>query len=119
MKGEKKKPETAKTPRIPPKLECMPVEVLQQIFVLSENLAFPLTSRSILKDLSANDQLQMQLIIAACGPTWAEWYGIPLKVVNSYDGWHLDYARFSGNPVFQVSYSTYLTPSLEPIITGD
>ena len=84
------------------RLEQLPVEVLERILVLCENLVLPRCSRTMYHKLGG-ESVKQQLVIAAFGPTWDRWYGIPVTGVQSYHGWKTDYARIGGDPKFQAS----------------
>lgn len=70
-------------------LEQLPPEVLQQIFLMSENLSFPRSSLRIGRLLSARTFL-LELIVAAFRPAWDVWFGCPKKDIQSYYGWKRD-----------------------------
>lgn len=82
------------------KLPQLPQEILERIFVASENLALPLVNRELYHRLST-DSVKYQLVGAAFGPTWDAWYGLDNDEVQSYYGWVSDAGRIAGDPTFQ------------------
>jgi len=101
---EKKKKK--KKPTGPP-IERLPVEVLEMIFLTSQNLDFPRSSRRIGWLLSGKTTLN-RLVERAFAPTWDVWFGVDPRRVQSYYGWRDDWAKCGGDPVFQVSGSPSL-----------
>jgi len=97
---EKKK--KRKTKPIGPPIERLPVEVLEMIFLTSQNLNFPRSSRRIGWLLSGKTTLN-RLVERAFAPTWDAWFGVDPRRVQSYYGRRDDWAKFGGDPVFQVS----------------
>jgi len=88
--------------RSPPALiERLPVEILERIFLLSENLGFPRSSHRIGYSLS-RPSFRTALIVAAFGPTWDMWFGCPRPLIQSYHGYLEDHDHVGGNPKFQV-----------------
>ncbi|KAM7208860.1 hypothetical protein V8F20_000738 [Naviculisporaceae sp. PSN 640] len=83
-----------------PLIEQLPTEILEQIFLLSENLNFPRSSHRIGLSLSAPG-LFLELTVGAFTPTWIIWLGCRRHNVNSYYGHLDDHERFGGNPDFQ------------------
>ncbi|KAI0805512.1 hypothetical protein GGR55DRAFT_655578 [Xylaria sp. FL0064] len=90
--------------------KSMPLEVLEQIFWLSENVNFPRASPRLGRLLSGPSTLR-ETFLCAFGPTWEVWFGCinggnkiwrpDFPVVHSYAGWDEDADRFGGNPDFQ------------------
>ncbi|KAI0143767.1 hypothetical protein GGR57DRAFT_482898 [Xylariaceae sp. FL1272] len=89
----------------------LPLEILEQIFWLSENVNLPKASPLIGSRLSGPPTLR-KTFTQAFGPTWDVWFGItPGNIwlmdedaslrINSYYGWETDRQRFGGNPDFQ------------------
>ncbi|KAI1823675.1 hypothetical protein F4861DRAFT_531450 [Xylaria intraflava] len=82
----------------------MPLEILERIFWLSENVNFPRASPRLGRMLSGSSTLR-ETFISAFGPTWAVWLGrvdnrvSPLATLNFAEG--EDTALFGGNPAFQ------------------
>lgn len=85
-----------------PRLSQLPQEVLERVFIASQNLSLPLVSRDLHHRLSS-DSIKYQIVGAAFGLTWDAHYGIDKFEVSSYDGWQWDMMRIEGNPEFQVS----------------
>jgi len=92
----------------------LPLEIIERIFVLSENLNFPRCSPLVGRLLSGRSTL-VNLLIAAFHPTWDCWFGVnrrALKTVSKRDAtedsrrvWrHEDFSEcFPGDPEFQSS----------------
>ncbi|GAP93006.1 putative actin cortical patch protein [Rosellinia necatrix] len=84
----------------------MPLEVLERIFWLSENVNFPRAGPRLGRLLSGPSTLR-ETFLAAFGPTWDVWFGCvddrgtAYPTVQSYVGWDRDRDRFGGNPNFQ------------------
>ncbi len=87
--------------------KSLPLEVLERIFWLSENVNFPRASPRLGRLLSGPSTLR-ESFLSAFGPTWEVWFGCvhgrgtDFPVVHSYAGWEEDRVRFGGNPGFQV-----------------
>lgn len=84
------------------RLSQLPQEVLERVFISSQNLSLPLVSRDLRHRLSS-DSIKYQMVGAAFGSTWDAQYGMDKFEVSSYDGWQWDFQRIDGNPEFQVS----------------
>lgn len=84
------------------RLSQLPQEVLERVFISSQNLSLPLVSRDLHHRLSS-DSIKYQMVGAAFGSTWGAQYGMDKFEVSSYDGWQWDLKRIDGNPEFQVS----------------
>lgn len=84
------------------RLSQLPQEVLERVFIASQNLSLPLVSRDLHHRLSS-DSIKYQMVGAAFGQTWDAHYGIDKFEVSSYDGWQWDVKRTEGDPEFQVS----------------
>lgn len=84
------------------RLSQLPQEVLERVFIASQNLSLPLVSRDLHHRLSS-DSIKYQMVGAAFGQTWDAHYGIDKFEVSSYDGWQWDVKRIEGDPEFQVS----------------
>ncbi|KAK7742877.1 Eisosomes component [Diaporthe eres] len=82
------------------RLSQLPQEVLERVFIASQNLSLPLVSRDLFHRLSS-DSIKYQMVGAAFGSTWDAYYGIDKFEVSSYDGWQWDVKRCQGNPDFQ------------------
>ncbi|KAK1965079.1 hypothetical protein LY78DRAFT_713316 [Colletotrichum sublineola] len=92
----------------------LPLEIIERIFVLSENLNFPRCSPLVGRILSGRSTL-VNLVIAAFHPTWDCWFGVDrraLKTVLKRDAtegsrrvWqHENFPEFfPGDPEFQSS----------------
>ncbi|KAK0729796.1 hypothetical protein B0H67DRAFT_474933 [Lasiosphaeris hirsuta] len=89
-----------RTRKGPASIEQLPPEIIERIFLASENLAFPRSSLLIGRMLSARTFL-LGLAVAAFGPTWDVWFGCTRAQVASYAGWGRDMCRFGGSRVFQ------------------
>lgn len=83
-----------------PELNKIPQEILERIFVASENLALSLVNHELYRRLSSNS-VKYQLVGAAFGPTWDAWYGLDNDEVQSYCGWMSDAGRIAGDPALQ------------------
>lgn len=84
------------------RLSQLPQEVLERVFIASQNLCLPLVSRDLHHRLST-DSIKYQMVGAAFGSTWDAHYGIDKFEVSSYDGWQWDVQKAVGDPDFQVS----------------
>lgn len=62
-------------------IEQLPNEILERIAVMSENLNFMRSSARIGLRLS-NHSFRLELMISAFGPTWDQWFGIPIEEVD-------------------------------------
>ena len=82
-------------------IERLPLEILELIFILSENTNFPKSSPYIGCTLSSRLTL-LRLVVEAFAPTWDVWFGCVPETVRSYYGWERDDKRFGGDPQFQV-----------------
>ncbi|KAI0458445.1 hypothetical protein F5B21DRAFT_431640 [Xylaria acuta] len=84
----------------------MPLEILERIFWLSENVNFPRAGPRLGRLLSGRSTLR-ETFLSAFGPTWEVWFGClngrcaGFPAVHSYAGWEEDADRFGGNPGFQ------------------
>ncbi|KAI0862850.1 hypothetical protein F4860DRAFT_99777 [Xylaria cubensis] len=84
----------------------MPLEILERIFWLSENVNLPRAGPRLGRLLSGLSTLR-ETFITAFGPTWEVWFGCVdgrgtgFPAVHSYAGWEEDADRFGGNPSFQ------------------
>ncbi|KAI0487341.1 hypothetical protein F4859DRAFT_252025 [Xylaria cf. heliscus] len=84
----------------------LPLEILEHIFWLSENVNFPRAGLRLGRLLSGPSTLR-KTFIAAFGPTWEVWFGCvngrgkDFPRVHSYAGWEEDADRIGGNPSFQ------------------
>lgn len=83
------------------RLQLLPHEILERIFIASRNLRLPLASRELYHMLSS-DSIKYRLVGAAFGPTWDAYYGCDNFEIMSYDGWQSDAERVEGDPTFQV-----------------
>ncbi|KAK2600894.1 hypothetical protein N8I77_010395 [Diaporthe amygdali] len=82
------------------RLSDLPQEVLERVFIASQNLSLPLVNRELHHRLSS-DSIKYQMVGAAFGSTWDAHYGIDNFEVSSYDGWQWDAERTEGDPQFQ------------------
>ncbi|KAI0203298.1 hypothetical protein F4808DRAFT_39673 [Astrocystis sublimbata] len=94
----------------------LPLEILESILWLSEEVNFPRASPRLGRILSGRSTL-MRTFLLAFGPTWEVWsgcirlryYGFNFRdprghevfAVRSYPGWDTDGDRFGGEPGFQ------------------
>ncbi|KAI8950420.1 hypothetical protein F4801DRAFT_345375 [Xylaria longipes] len=84
----------------------MPLEILEHIFWLSENINLPRAGLRLGRLLSGPSTLR-ETFLTAFGPTWEVWFGCvnghgpDFPAVHSYAGWEEDADRFGGNPSFQ------------------
>lgn len=85
----------------PMSLDMLPLEVLEHIFILSENPNFA-RCNPLLGSMLSSRGLLMRLLIAAFGPTWANWVGRVCNQVESYDLLDEDGGQFGGHHEFQV-----------------
>ncbi|KAL2757847.1 hypothetical protein ACRALDRAFT_207092 [Sodiomyces alcalophilus JCM 7366] len=79
----------------------LPLEILERIFLLSENVAFPRSSPLLGRLLSGHGTL-IAALIAAFGPTWDAHFGVNRHQIQSFSGDHLVPCLCPGNPDFQV-----------------
>lgn len=86
------------------RLSLLPQEVLERVFVYSQNLSLPLVSRDLHHRLSS-DSIKYQMVGAAFGSAWDAYYGVDKFETSSYDGWQWDVKRIEGDSDFQVSYA--------------
>lgn len=84
------------------RLSQLPQEVLERVFVASQNLSLPLVSRDLHHRLSS-DSIKYQMVGAAFGSTWEPYFGLDKFETLSYDAWQWDVKRIEGDPEFQVS----------------
>ncbi|KAK3694019.1 hypothetical protein B0T22DRAFT_451426 [Podospora appendiculata] len=91
-----------KTKKPAARIEQLPVEILERISLVSENLNFPRSSLRIGYYLSHASFLS-ELIVDAFAPTWDVWFGCPKGQIQSYHGYAQDHARIGGNPKFQTA----------------
>jgi len=83
----------------------LPLELLERIFILSENPNFARSSPRIGRMLSSSAVL-LDLVIAAFSPTWSTWFGcLASDLSTSYGCWYDDDDLLGGDPVFQVSHT--------------
>ncbi|POS77709.1 hypothetical protein DHEL01_v203894 [Diaporthe helianthi] len=82
------------------RLSQLPQEVLERVFVASQNLSLPLVSRDLRHRLSS-DSIKYQMVGAAFGSTWDGYYGLDKFETSSYDGWQWDMKRTEGDADFQ------------------
>ncbi|KXJ93999.1 hypothetical protein Micbo1qcDRAFT_158932 [Microdochium bolleyi] len=84
----------------------VPLEVLERIFWLSENINLPFASLRFGRLLSGRPTLR-ETFISAFAPTWEVWHGCvngsqrSAHRISSYAGWQEDVFRWGGNPNFQ------------------
>ncbi|ROT34768.1 hypothetical protein SODALDRAFT_382338 [Sodiomyces alkalinus F11] len=87
----------------------LPLEILERIFLLSENAAFPRCSPLLGRLLSGHTTL-LAALIAAFGPTWNAYFGVNQHQVQTFrgpgaafqrEGHHLAASLYPGNPQFQ------------------
>ncbi|WYZ39293.1 hypothetical protein EsH8_III_001207 [Colletotrichum jinshuiense] len=60
----------------------LPLEIIERIFVLSENLNFPRCSPLVGRLLSGRSTL-VNLVIAAFHPTWDCWFGVDRRTIKT------------------------------------
>ncbi|KAG8167738.1 hypothetical protein KVR01_003427 [Diaporthe batatas] len=82
------------------RLSQLPQEVLERVFVASQNLSLPLVSRDLHHRLSS-DSIKYQMVGAAFRSTWDRYYGVDKFETSSYDGWQWDVRRIEGDHDFQ------------------
>ncbi|KAK5998780.1 hypothetical protein PT974_01163 [Cladobotryum mycophilum] len=92
--------ERALRPR--PRLDTLPDEILESIFLYSANLALPRVNNFIGKRLSGRATL-VRLILWAFHDTWIQWFGIPADKAIVHGPWLKDAKHFpsGGDDVFQ------------------
>lgn len=81
----------------------LPLFILEDIFLRSENLEFPRCNPPIGRLLSRRSTF-VKLVIQAFSPTWQQWFGFNLSSIVSYYGFERDYERIAGNVALQVSH---------------
>ncbi|KAK0615757.1 hypothetical protein B0T17DRAFT_539098 [Bombardia bombarda] len=91
-----------KTRKPPALIEQLPAEILERIFLMSENLNFPKSSIRIGCSLSGQSFLS-ELVISAFAPTWDLWFGCPRSQIKSYVDYAKDDLRLGGSPGFQTA----------------
>lgn len=100
----------------------VPLEVLERIFWLSENINLPLASLRFGRLLSGRPTLR-ESFISAFAPTWEIWHGCvkgsqrPMHCIQSYAGWEDDSIRWGGSPDFQVCTCLTLAVQKSGILT--
>ncbi|ROW10569.1 hypothetical protein VMCG_01913 [Cytospora schulzeri] len=99
------------------RLHQLPHEILERIFIASQNLCLPLVSRELYHMLSS-DSIKYRLVGAAFGPTWDAYYGCDNFEVVSYDGWQSDAERIEGDPTFQSSVLACSWAKLPMLLTS-
>jgi hypothetical protein len=84
----------------------LPLEIMERIFWMSENVNF-LRSGMRIGQLLSGEPTRRETFLQAFGPTWDVWFGCAKgsTAVSSYHGWQEDASRFGGNPEFQVFLS--------------
>ncbi|KAI0975812.1 hypothetical protein F4678DRAFT_283458 [Xylaria arbuscula] len=101
-----KKRAKARRPKASDIEKSMPLEILEHIFWLSENVNFPRASPRLGRLLSGPSTLR-ETFLSAFGPTWEVWFGCvhgqdtDFPAIHSYAGWEDDADHFGGNPDFQ------------------
>ncbi|KAM0282238.1 hypothetical protein ACHAQH_003102 [Verticillium albo-atrum] len=90
----------------------LPLEILERIFYLSENLAFPRCS-PLLGRLLSGRQTLLGAAVAAFAPTWDAWYGVDQRRLQGFHWKHrltdaerarcraIEEGLHPGNPAFQ------------------
>ncbi|KAI0405482.1 hypothetical protein F4802DRAFT_597038 [Xylaria palmicola] len=119
-RSQKKKPEIrrAKASEIE---KSMPLEILERIFWLSENINLPRAGPRLGRLLSGRSTLR-ETFLTAFGPTWEVWFGCVngrgggFPAVHSYAGWEEDEDRFGGNPSFQTDLLAYSWATIDIIL---
>ncbi|KAI1504995.1 hypothetical protein F5X99DRAFT_405630 [Biscogniauxia marginata] len=117
----KKRPRKPRLPKASFMEKEVPLEVLERIFWLSENVNLPRASPRFGRLLSSPSTL-LETFINAFGPTWDVWFGCVrdarpnARTIHSYAGWEDDSARFGGNPEFQSSLLEYPWASISFIL---
>jgi hypothetical protein len=98
----------AKVVTLKPKVSYLerdfPLEIVERIFWMSENVNF---ARSGLRlgYLLSGISTRRETFLRAFAPTWDVWFGCvkgPDATTQSYHDWQADSSRFGGNPEFQV-----------------
>ncbi|TRX98418.1 hypothetical protein FHL15_000492 [Xylaria flabelliformis] len=86
--------------------KSIPLEILERIFWLSENVNLPRAGPRLGRLLSGLSTLR-ETFITAFAPTWEVWFGrvddrgTDFRGVHSYVDWEEDGDQFGGNPSFQ------------------
>lgn len=114
-KRQKKRQRVAKKPRASYLERELPLEIVERIFWMSENVNFARSGPRV-GQLLSSPSTRRETFLRAFGPTWEVWFGVVRTSrdrVASYHGWREDSARFGGNPEFQVSSIACL--SHEPV----
>ncbi|KAI1156301.1 hypothetical protein F4825DRAFT_322279 [Nemania diffusa] len=99
----------------------LPLELVERIFWLSENVNFPRASLRLGRLLSGRPTLH-QTFLAAFAPTWEVWFGCvdgrgtQSPTIHSYVGWQEDEDRFGGNPRFQTDVLACSWATIEMIL---
>ncbi|KAI0548506.1 hypothetical protein F4679DRAFT_596764 [Xylaria curta] len=103
-RSQKKQPKDRR-PKASEIEKSMPLEILERIFWLSENVNLPRAGPRLGRLLSGPSTLR-GTFISAFGPTWEVWFGrvarsTAFPPVHSYARREEDADQFSGNPSFQ------------------
>lgn len=87
----------------------LPLEIVERIFWMSENVNF-LRSGLRIGQLLSGEPTRRETFLQAFGPTWDVWFGCTKGSagIKSYHGWQQDSTRFGGSPDFQVRISRQL-----------
>ncbi|KAI0124740.1 hypothetical protein BJ170DRAFT_474203 [Xylariales sp. AK1849] len=88
----------------------LPLEVVERIFWMSENVGFPRSGPRV-GQLLSGEPTRRETFLQAFGPTWDVWFGCfrdeSLGLISSYHNWQVDSSRFGGNPEFQSAILQY------------
>lgn len=92
----------------------LPLEIVERIFWMSENVNF---ARSGLRlgYLLSGPSTRRETFLRAFAPTWDLWFGCTKghdTPTVGYHGWEEDSSRFGGNPEFQVGAPRSLSGAL-------
>ncbi|ETS78485.1 hypothetical protein PFICI_10547 [Pestalotiopsis fici W106-1] len=106
---KKKRQKVAKRPKASYLERELPLEIVERIFWMSENINFARSGPRV-GQLLSSPSTRRETFLQAFGPTWDVWFGVVrtnhLRVA-SYHDWQQDVARFGGNPEFQSALLQY------------
>ncbi|KAK9414263.1 hypothetical protein SUNI508_02362 [Seiridium unicorne] len=87
----------------------LPLEIMERIFWMSENVNFAKSGPRV-GHLLSGESTRRATFMQAFGHTWDVWFGCHSDNdtgIRSYHGWQEDPARFGGNPDFQSALLRY------------
>lgn len=88
----------------------LPQEILERVYIASENLELSQVNRELYQRLSS-DSMHKQDVIEAFSPTWDASFGVDNDEKHPDGGWVPDPKNTVGNPEKQVSFEYILSSS--------